>query len=243
MVKKGRRTSGNVPDIASCSVKRTIGQGGGVNYFVANQMYENRNVDLASYDRAVTIANGYQFFRIKKVSLTLKPTMDTFGTSLAPGLSYPASKPNLYHMIDKSGSLNNPTLETLKQLGAKAMTFDERPVIISWRPAVLTADQTAPGVFQSAQYKISPWLSTTANPMGAWAPSVVDHLGVWFYVDQLNSNTYQYTAEIEVQFEFKKPFYKAIESKVPSIKTEVALLDDSVDGVVDVVPLPSVATT
>lgn len=225
--KKRLTKARDVPDMASCSVKRSIKPQGPDAYFVQNQMYENRNVDLASYDRAVAVASAYQLFRIKKITLTLKPTQDSFISTS------PASKPNLYFMIDKSGALDNPTLETLKQLGAKAIAFDEKPKVISWRPSVLTGDQSAPNALASAQYKISPWLSTSANPMaGVWQPSVIDHLGIWWYVEQLNTLTYQYTAEIEVQFQFKKPFFKAVSSSVPALKCEVVPLDNSSDGIV-----------
>lgn len=222
-------TARDVPDIASCSVKRTIIGVGGAN-FATNDMYEMRDVDLASYDRAVQIAKGYQHFRIKKIALTLKPVYDTYQQAAGN-----ASRPQLYYMIDKSGSIPaNATLETLKQMGAKAHRWDEKPFTISWRPSVLTADTTAPGVVGSAQYKISPWLSTAARPLIApWAPSTVDHLGVFWYVEQFFGGGTQYNAEVEVQFEFKKPLFQPPSSSAPvAKKTEVAQLDDSSDGIV-----------
>jgi len=227
------RPARDVPDIASCSVKRTITTPDTPDgRFRTNDMYQLRNVDLASYDRAVQIAAGYQHFRIKKVTLTLKPTYDTYQSTNVPGNT---SRPNLYYMIDKSGSLPiNVTLEALKQMGAKAHRFDEKPVSISWRPSVLTGDTTAPGVLFSAQYRVSPWLSTSAAPLGAaWTPSSVDHLGIFFYVEQLFAfeGGSQYTAELEVQFQFKKPLMPQVGS-VPAKSVSVAMLDDSEDGVV-----------
>lgn len=194
----------DVPELASLSVKRTILPVGGGN-FATNVMYEDRNEDLNSYDRAVQVAKAYQHFRMKKITLTIKPSYDTFQQANAiPGAG---SRPNLYYMIDKSGSIPaNPTLEQLKQMGAKAHRFDEKPFVISWRPSVLTGDQQAQGVLVASQYKISPWLSTSINPLGAvFQASTIDHLGIFWYVEQLFGGQVQYQAEIEIQFQFKKP--------------------------------------
>lgn len=229
--RKGRTTARDVPDIASCSVKRTINQVGALN-FNTNVMYQFRNVSLSDYDRAVGIAKQYQHYRIKKVTLTLKPVYDTY----AQGIGANISKPNLYYMIDKSGSLpDNIQLEQLKQMGAKAHAFDERPFTISWRPSVLTGDTTAPGVLTSAQYRISPWLSTSANPMvNPWAPSSVDHLGIFWFVEQLFApeEGIVYNAEVEVQFQFKKPLMNPSAAGVVAKGVEVAQLDNSPDGIV-----------
>jgi len=232
MRKRGFRKARDVSDLASLSVTRSIVPAGGGN-FVTNQMYAADTTDLASYDRAVQVAKAYQHFRIKKITLTLKPTFDTY----QQGVGAAASRPQVYFMIDKSGSIpNNPNLEQLKQMGAKPHRFDEKPFKISWRPSVLdVAQQAAGGVFASAQYKISPWLSTSANPMGAvFAPSTIDHLGVYWYVDQLFLGGVQYAAEIEVQFQFKKPlWYQAGANPLPpAIRVEPAQLDSSKDGVV-----------
>lgn len=225
--RKGARRARDVMDMAGASVTRTIVPVGG-GPWAANTMYENRNVDLASFDRAVTIAKGYQHFRIKKITLTLKPYYDTYQSAVGA-----VGRPQAYFMIDKAGALANPTLEDLKQMGAKPRRFDEKPISFSYRPSVLTGDQVAAGVIGAAQYKISPWLSTSANPLGAaWAPSTIDHLGIFWYVEQPAGNQ-QYFAEIEVQFQFKKPFNTGSSGPRPaSIGTEVAQLDNSPDGVV-----------
>lgn len=223
-----RRTVRDVADVASLSVKRTIQAPDG--NFRTNQMYEMRNVDLSAYERAVQVARAYQHYRIKKITLTLKPVYDTYQQAAGA-----ASRPNLYYMIDKSGSIpDNVVLDTLKQMGAKAHRFDEKPFTISWRPSVLTADQTAAGVTGSAQYKIGAWLSTAERPMIApWTPSVVDHLGVFWYVEQLFGGGTQYNAEVEVQFQFKKPLFTPPSVSAPkALSVVLAPLDDSSDGIV-----------
>lgn len=229
--RRGLRRVRDVHDLASCSVKRTINQAGGQG-FNTNDMYDFRDIQLADYDRAVMIAKGYQHYRIKKITLTLKPVYDTY----AQGIGANISRPNLYYMIDKSGSIpDNVQLEQLKQMGAKAHRFDEKPFSISWRPSVLTADTTAPGVVTSAQYKISPWLSTTATPLvNPWVPSTVDHLGVFWFVEQLFAppGGIQYNAEVEVQFQFKKPLMTPSQGGVAAKKVQVAVLDNSPDGIV-----------
>ena len=69
--------------------------------------------------------------------------------------------------------------------GAKPRALDEQTLLIGWRPSVLEASMTAGGPALSAQgakYTMSPWLNTNANSVnpGAWTPSTVDHLGVYF---------------------------------------------------------------
>lgn len=232
--KRGARRARDVPDMASLSVTRTVIPQG-ANNFVTNTMYSADTTDLASFDRAVQVAKAYQHYRIKKITLTLKPSYDTFQQGAAGAAG---SRPNIYYMIDKSGSIpNNPNLEQLKQMGAKPRRFDEKPFVISWRPSVLdVAQQAAGGVFQSAQYKISPWLSTSANPMGAvFAASTIDHLGVYWFVEQLFGGGVQYGAELEVQFQFKKPlWYQQGAGPVPpmAIPIMVADQDNSADGIV-----------
>lgn len=239
MAKKGGKRRGrlshrkDVADVASLSVVRSIVPAGGGN-FATNNMYIADTTDLASFDRAVQVAKAYQHFRIKKITLTLKPSYDTYQQGAAGAAG---SRPNVYYMIDKSGSIpTNINLEGLKQMGAKARRFDEKPFVISWAPSVLdVAQQAAPGVFQSAQYKVSPWLSTSANPMGAvFAASTIDHLGCFWYVEQLFGGGIQYEAELEVQFQFKKPlWYQPGNQPVPpAIGIQVAELDNSSDGIV-----------
>lgn len=225
--RRGFRKARDVPEYASLSVRRSITDEGGA-LFATNQMYDFRNIDLNSYDRAVIVAQAYQHYRIKKVTLTLKPTYDTYQQAAGAG-----SRPQLYYMIDKSGSIpDNVTIEALKQMGAKPIRFDEKPISISWRPSVLTSDNVAPGVQFAAQYKISPWLSTSRNPLvNPWAPSQVDHLGLFWFVEQLFVGGVQYSADVEVQFQFKKPLRLLVTGEAAK-KVQVAQVNDSKDGIV-----------
>lgn len=238
--KGGRRPAGrrrpvrstNVPDFASLSAKRTINDGG--NQFSSNRLYNLMNVQLADYPRAVQVARAYQHYRIRKIAVTFKPTLDTF----APvAIGNTASKPRLYYMIDKSGSIpTNISLEGLKAMGARPRNFDENNQVISWQPSVLEGVMFQPGVATTApsKYKVSPWLSTSSVPVqpGVFVPSGIDHLGLYWYLDlMIDTIGYQYAIEVEVQFEFKKPLTDIL-SSTPARAATYAVLNDSPDGIV-----------
>lgn len=219
MRKRGLRRARDVVDYAGCSVRRTIVPDAGGN-FLTNTIYNMRDTALATYLRALQISKAYQHYRIKKITLTCKPTYDTFQDQA--GLQ---SRPNIYFMVDKSGSIPaGITLESLKQMGAKPLRFDEKPISFSWRPSVLLAGQDAVvPVANPAAYKISPWLSTVDN--------TIDHLGIFWCAEQLFGGGLQYACEVEVQFQFKKPLWTAV-AATPSVGVKPAELDDSVDGIV-----------
>lgn len=213
----------NVSEYASCSVSRSIVPTGAPTW-VTNQMYEAHQIQLADYARALTVASAYQFYRIKHVKITYKFPYDTFGQ----GLGANASRPNFYYMLDKAGAIPiGINLEGLKQMGARPRPCDEKSIHISWAPTVLTVDETLAGPLPS-QYKTSPWLSTDV-------PNVA-HNGVYWYIEQqfpaFPATGFEYQAEIEVQFEFKKPVWKSQPGGPQAIGTRVAIEDNSADGIV-----------
>lgn len=228
--RRGSKRTKNVSDFASLSVQRTLTFNAANP--VVNTLYSVMNTSLEQYDRAVQVARGYQHYRVKYISLKFRPTYDTFAQ--AGG----SSKMNLYYMIDKSGSLpTGITLESLKQMGAKPRALDEKPIVVGWRPSVLTTDMTAggpAGAVQSSQYKISPWLATNSVPINnAWNPNSVDHLGIYFIVEQsITPVATSFELDIEVQFQFKKPLWTATTGQ-PAIALEPATIDNSKDGIVN----------
>lgn len=229
--RRGFRKARDVPDLASLSVSSTLVPPAGNPNFLTNLMYSLMNVQLADYPRAVQVSKAYQHYRIKKITLRLKPTVDTFAQG-GPSKNY------LYYMIDKSGSIpTNTTLELLKQMGAKAQAFDENVKTISWRPSVLADTATNPGALASSpnKYMISPWLSTNANVVspGLFQASVVDHLGVYWYVDQAFAGGYGYTVEVEIQFQFKKPVWESLAGAPEALSARVATIDNSGDGIAE----------
>lgn len=233
-----RRTR-NVEDFASLSVSRSYTSSSVPNgLFAANTLYSLMNTTLSQFDRAVQVARSYQHYRIKHITVKFLPQYDTFAFPLN-GQATAMGKPHLYWMIDKSGALpTNITAEAMKQMGARPIALDEKPVIIGWRPSVLTVDMTqggAPGAVQPSQYKLTPWLSTSSEAVGTpWNANDVDHLGLYFYVDSTSFNAIalNYKIDVEVQFEFKKPLWPTVSSTVHAVRAVPATINDSPDGIV-----------
>lgn len=235
--RKTKRSKGNTPEYASASVKVTLVPATGA-AFAANTLYNKINTQLSDFPRAVLLAQAYQHYRMSNIKVTFKPSLDSFIPNQVPSATY--TKPYLYYMIDKSGSIStNSTLEALKNMGARPRALDEKPITVSWAPSILTADATnttAGLAIAAAQYKISPWLSTQSAPgnPGAFAASSVDHFGLYWYVDSLlGGQSITYQIELEVQFQFKKPLLVLNTSSWSAIPAVVATLDGSSDGIAD----------
>lgn len=229
---KGKRRGGlsGVREYASCSVNASLADAN------ANQMYTYDTIKLADFSRAVQIAQSYQRFRIKKVTLTFVPSFDTYEATGAGAVQ----KPNLYYIIDKAGALpDNVTLEALKQAGAVAHPLDEKQVYVSWRPSVLVENQAyqtggGPTFPSPSGYRVSPWLATNQNASnpGAWTASMINHLGIKFYIEQGNfAAAYAFPIDIKVEFEFTKAIWSSL-SSTPAIGLTFKALNDSPDGVV-----------
>jgi hypothetical protein len=177
-----------------------------------------RTFQLANpeYDRAQTVAQAYQEFRIKYIKFTFRPSADTFPAVAGNSI------PTLYYMIDKTNSIpTGANAGTFFSLGCRPVRMDDKQVEIAWKPSVLVSTATAAGVAQASQYQERPWLSTNANafnPGAAWAPSTVDHLGIVFYVTKINpADTLNYQLDIEVEFEFRKPNWRAEANEEPPV--------------------------
>lgn len=236
MRRRAPRRLRDVADRASCSERRTLQSAPGVLGFNTGLTYALMNTQLSDYNRASEIAANYQSYRIKKVTLTVKPSYDSFIAAAGA-----VSKPNLYYMIDKQGALPaNINLAGLKSAGAKPRALDERPISISWGPSVLEAVMygvVAPaGQLSASKYKVSPWLSCNSLPLGgggAFIASSLDHLGIYWYVDALiNPVGMQYTVECEVQFEFKKPANYQLVTTQDAVSATIAPFNTSPDGVI-----------
>jgi len=219
--KAPRRAKTNVGEYASLSCVRSLQDAN------TNTMYYRSDFALSDFPRAVAVARAYQFFRMKHIKLTWKPQYDTYGAGLA-GLS----KPSLYYMIDKGASIpQGTTLEGLKNMGARPRSFDEKPISISWSPAVLQSTQSLLGDVAS-QYKISPWLNTNSTPDSAvWNPSLVQHNGLFWYMYTQSVPLVAYTVEVEIQFEFKKPLLDRPLTTILARTLPYAVMDASPDGI------------
>lgn len=237
--KRGKRTgrgTKNVADYASLSETHTLTVSGG---YSTNRLYSLMNTSLENFSRASIVAQGYQHYRIKYLQLRIKPTFDTFFTTNDP--ANVNTKHHVYYMIDKSGAIpTNITLEGLKNMGAKAFQLDEKTFKAGWRPSVMEQVLTVAGAApqaEGARYRISPWLSTSAVAVGnPFTPSTVDHLGIYWYVEQLAGTAQPYEVEIEAQFQFKKPLLSTAVGAFHAIPSSFAVANASRDGIVDARP-------
>jgi len=211
------RPARQVPEWASCTESIALTNITGLPYNM-NTMYGFNATQLAYFiNRAVPIAQSYQHYRIKRILMEFKPQFDTFAplAGVPPGTSF--SVPNLFYMINKSGSIpGNPTVDNLRAMGAKPIRFDEKIVKVAWRPSVLQENAGVLGDVGSG-YKVSPWLSTNANAnaVGVWNPSTVSHLGIYWIVQRNGTlppgtSELPFDVQLTVEFQFKKPLVKVL---------------------------------
>lgn len=200
---------GGVPDQASLTETVNNRAPSGA-YYTSNLGYRFYNCSLNLFPRAQTVGSCYQEFRIRRITLCFKTTADTFLSSVGN-----AAVPQLYYMVDKKGAVPiNFNVDTLQAMGALPRRFDDKMKKILWAPAVLQSALTDPLALSTAASasNISPWLPTNNQPgaAGTFVPSDVDHLGCsWFVYVPNGSQPIQYDIDIFVDFEFRKPLWKA----------------------------------
>lgn len=193
------RRRGNVPEWASLSETNDFGS------LNVGTTYNINDVQLAQFARASAVAQGYQFFRIKKISFKVQPLLDTFpstGNSVVPYLLW---------VINRAGyQYPGLTDEWFYDNGAKPIRFDDKTITISYRPNVIldAAEAATPGIGNQANLgKRSPWLNTNTNAFVAgWAPSQVSHTGhVLKITAPASAIQMTYRMVMTAEFEFKKP--------------------------------------
>jgi len=196
------RGLGGVPDTASLT--ENIGLSGSSPFYSTNVSYKLYDVSLASCPRATAVGQAYQEYRIRRISLVYKTSLDTFA-----GAGY--NCPQLFYMIDKRGAVPaGADAQVLRQMGATPHRFDDKNITVKWAPAVLQASLSDPAALTStaSAAEISPWLPTNnqVNAPGVYIPSDVDHLGItWYsYVPSAASAIF-YDIDIYVDLEFRKP--------------------------------------
>jgi len=189
--------------------------------------FRNTQLADAAFDRSQAVAAAYQQFRVKYIKLTFRPSADTYPVVAGNVI------PQIYFMFDKSNSIpTNADANTFFSMGARPRRMDDKNLVYAWKPTVLNTSLTQGGASTSADLMTRPWLSTNANaqnPIGAWAPSTVAHLGAAFYVTKINpADDLQYFMDVEVVFQFRKPVwrgsasstsYQSIENGVTVTKT------------------------
>lgn len=199
---------GGVPDQASLTevINNRAPLGG---FYTTNLPYRFYNCSLNLFPRASTVASAFQEYRIRRITFAYRTTADTFIAGSSQVV------PQLYYMIDKKAAVPaNFSIDTLLSMGALPRRFDDKLKKIQWAPAVLQSALTDPLALSTAAAasNISPWLPTNNSPgaLGSFVPSDVDHLGVsWFVYVPNGSTVVTYDIDIYVDFEFRKPLWKA----------------------------------
>lgn len=167
--------------------------------------YRNTDLSLSTFYRAGLVAQGYQYFKIKYLELSIVPDFDTFIVG-GPGAQ---GKPMFYYMIDRGNAIPfNVSNQAIKAMGAKPIALDEKSIKIRWRPGVVLANEivSAAGTVSAQQYMTSPWLPCCANSdgPGPYQLSQVCHQGIKFFAENFGGSV-SYTATLTAHFAFKKP--------------------------------------
>ena len=185
-----------------------------------NSLYTLYDMQLNQFDRLKQIARGYQYYRITKIELKVKPFADTFTNAGGNSIPY------FYWLIDRNESFNfnGTAFQDLRDSGAKPIRFDDKTINVRWKPTVLQTlpnDQFNPPLTQTfMNSRISPWLPTNRyagaeTVINQWDCSIVPHRGLVYGVQQdLSQSPWQYGTEITMHVQFKKPGVVAAE--VPS---------------------------
>lgn len=197
----------------------------------SNLAYYDYATSLARYTRAPKIAQGYQEFRISRVTWEFVPLFDTFANN---GLPSTSTIPELYYMVDRVGTMKNfTTAQQLEQAGAKPHRLDDKIKRVSIRPTVLMGALDLNNASNPyANPKTSPWLSTskTNDNVGSWSASSIDHLGLaWIIQTSTPSATMPYAVRQKVHFQFRKPNVQitVTEGDVPAVQAPAKVLKGS----------------
>jgi len=158
--------------------------------------------------RAPIEAQLYGLYRIAHIKYTIKPLYDTYSTSLAGLGNGPNSVPTLYWKINRYGDA--PAVfngDFLRAQGAKPNRFDDKQIVIKYKPNMLMVAEDNAGN-NASQVKITPWLSTDERPGdNAFVISTAEHFGHLMIIEGGGSGTAQgavATMDVEVVYEFKQ---------------------------------------
>lgn len=182
-------------------------------FYSTNVSYRLYNLSLALCSRATLVAEAYQEFRIRRITLIYRTTQDTFLTNLG-------AVPQLYAMVDKRGAIPiNFDEQTLQSMGAVPRRFDDKNVMVKYTPSVLQSSLTDPALLtvQVASARDKPWLPTNISPnVSVFAPSDVDHFGLsWRACVPLGAQAVLYDIDIKVDFEYRKARFNTFSPNAP----------------------------
>lgn len=200
--KRVARKSHNVPEKASCKELYSI------TGMISNTPYKDIEQNLGDFMRASSIAGSYQEFRMKYIKYKFIARYNTFQASTNETTVFPI--PLLYTRIDTAGALPTTTSITqLKEMGCKPVRFT-KDLLRSWAPGVqLGVSNAGTTAILATKPMISPWLMTNKSADTAgWNVNDTDHFGLYWFMETAGlpgDGTYEYDAEVEVGFEFRKP--------------------------------------
>jgi hypothetical protein len=196
---------------------------------IAGTVMSFRDLALDKLTTCQDLAQFFQLFRITGVQMRFKPNVD----SIVPAQGQ--IKPYLYWQIDRSATIpNNIDATYFEDLGCKPTVVDEKPIIRSYRPSVLTANPNGVAGVQTGGYKLSPWLPTNMDsvdedPTG-FTVSSVEHHGCLFYISKTAQNDAQYyDIDVTVTVQFWKPLVVPAPGAGPAVKVTYAKGDLATD--------------
>lgn len=159
--------------------------------------------------RAPEIAKQFGLYRIAKIIYKHRPLYDTYIAGSTGSGNYASQVPTLYWKMNRYGDA--PTTfngDYMRALGAKPYRLDDKNVIFSYKPNILTAQDNAAAT-NTAGIKVTPWLSTDDRPLdGTFTISTAEHYGHVLYVEAAGAGTANApvcSLDIQVVYEFKNP--------------------------------------
>lgn len=181
--------------------------------------------------RAPIEAQLYGLYRIAHIKYTIKPLFDTYSSSLPGTGNSPNSIPTLYWKINRYGDAPNVfDGNFMRAQGAKPNRFDDRQVVIKYKPNMLMVAEDNAGN-NASQVKITPWLSTDERPGDAvFNISTAEHFGHLMFIEGGGAGNAQgpcAVMDVEVVYEFKQtrvpiPVGQTLADKEAEMLTRVA---------------------
>lgn len=191
---------------------------------IANQSYVFDVGGIFPGGRAAAVAEQFGLYRVAKCMFRYKPNSDTYVSNPAfIGGSGAITVPYLYWKMNRFADAPAAfTANDLKNMGAKAIRFDDKTVTHSYKPNILTG--IVSGGTNSGQLKMTPWLNTDAAPDTAnFALSTTQHYGHFFVVEAAVAGAGSQpvgTIEVTIVYEFKNPRVKYTSQEQGALPTQ-----------------------
>lgn len=183
------------------------------------------SVYLASFPRAMAMANLYEYFRIVKFKVISKPRANMY-FNIGAGSTIQA--PQMYRVMDRARILDDRyiNLDQMVAMGAKPTLFT-KDYTVSYKPNTLSIANVVAGtavdgdptpLYQSNDVVYGKWIPTTPNPGGSTSSPIpqntldatanVPFYGHWQYMQQLGlvaGQQVDYSTVVVCTIQFKNP--------------------------------------